>query len=182
MGNAYGIKLLIDTLLGKKNERIRELKLDRLRTFGKLKGANADYLRSVIGQMVIRGHVAQTEGKYPVLKPTALGARVLLNGEKAVIRLRREDLSAETGAGRGRKARPVEEGLFSELKALRRRIAREKGIPSFIIFSDATLADMCIKRPRNRTEFLKVSGVGQTKLEQYGDVFLKLLKGAGKGG
>jgi ATP-dependent DNA helicase RecQ len=181
MGNAYGMKPLTDTLLGKKNERMRELKLDRIKTFGKLKGKNADYLRTVIAQMVIRGYIAQTEGKYPVLKPTELGASALLNGEKVVIRLRREDIGAEGGAGRGRKARPVEGGLISDLKALRRRIAREKGVPSFIIFSDATLADMCKKRPRNRTEFLKVSGVGQTKLEQYGDVFLKLLKDAGKG-
>jgi ATP-dependent DNA helicase RecQ len=66
--------------------------------------------------------------------------------------------------------------LLDSLKELRNKIAREKGLPSYIVFNDKSLHDMCAILPRNDSEFLMVYGVGQNKLENYGNDFLKVIK------
>ena len=70
----------------------------------------------------------------------------------------------------------VDHGLYAELKALRRVIADEKNVPAYIVFSDATLVDMCKRMPSTLTEMLDVSGVGKVKLDMYGDRFLQVLR------
>ena len=70
-------------------------------------------------------------------------------------------------------------GLFERLRALRRRLADEKKVPAFVVFSDKALLDMAARRPQNREEFLDVHGVGQRKLEEYGDAFLAEIRGKG---
>ena len=69
----------------------------------------------------------------------------------------------------------VDSDLFSKLKELRFKLAAEKKVPAYIIFSDAALADMCSKMPSNDAEFLEVSGVGKVKLEAYGEKFLEVI-------
>jgi ATP-dependent DNA helicase RecQ len=69
----------------------------------------------------------------------------------------------------------IEESLFAALKDLRTRIAKEAGVPSYVIFSDATLRDMCRKQPATRSEFLLVSGVGAVKADKYADVFIETI-------
>ena len=67
---------------------------------------------------------------------------------------------------------PADDGLFQRLRALRGQIAEKKGIPPYVVFTDATLRDMCAKRPKTRTEMLGVTGVGEAKMRAYGEVFL----------
>ena len=77
---------------------------------------------------------------------------------------------------------PVDEALFEELRALRKQLADEQNVPAYVVFSDATLAEMAARRPATQTELLDVSGVGQAKLERYGDAFLEAIAGpAGEG-
>jgi ATP-dependent DNA helicase RecQ len=75
----------------------------------------------------------------------------------------------------GASAGYLDEGLFAKLKELRTRLAQEAHVPPYIIFSDASLRDMCRKRPENREQFLRVSGVGAVKLEKYGEMFIALI-------
>jgi ATP-dependent DNA helicase RecQ len=70
----------------------------------------------------------------------------------------------------------LEEALFARLKELRTRLAREAGVPAYVVFSDAALRDMCRRRPRNAKEFLGVNGVGAVKLEKYGDAFMAVIR------
>ena len=76
---------------------------------------------------------------------------------------------------KGRVIESVDRNLYAELKALRRVIADEKNVPAYIVFSDATLVDMCKKLPTTLSEMLEVSGVGSVKLNMYGDRFLQVL-------
>jgi ATP-dependent DNA helicase RecQ len=73
-------------------------------------------------------------------------------------------------------ARPVDEDLLEKLRALRRDLARKGGVPSYIVFSDAALRDMCVKLPETSETFLAVSGVGEVKQKKYGDVFTALIR------
>jgi superfamily II DNA helicase RecQ len=87
--------------------------------------------------------------------------------------------SGVAGIGsRGASAGYLDEGLFAKLKELRTRLAQEARVPPYIIFSDASLRDMCRKRPINREQFLQVSGVGSIKLEKYGEQFIALIAGS----
>ena len=77
--------------------------------------------------------------------------------------------------------REFDEGLFSELKKLRNNIARQEKVPAYIVFTDATLRDMCCKYPETLEELLNVAGVGAVKMEKYGPAFTELIRGYGNG-
>ena len=77
---------------------------------------------------------------------------------------------------------PVDEALFERLRALRKRLADEQDVPAYVVFGDATLADMAARRPATRAELLDVHGVGQAKLERYGDAFLATIAEGASGG
>ncbi len=170
MGQRYGVKLVTDTLLGRRNEKVRQLGLDTVKTYGRLKGADEDEVRAVIDHLVLHGYVEQTDDEYPVLKLSNRARGVLLDGETVLMRQRK---SADIKAVRDE---PVDRQLLNALKELRLTIAKEKQVPAFVVFSDATLADMCRKRPQNREEMLAVSGIGPAKLAQYGDAFLNSIR------
>ena len=85
-------------------------------------------------------------------------------------------VSAKKKSKKEKTTESVDRSLFAELKALRRELADENNVPAYIIFSDATLIDMCKKLPLTAEELLEVSGVGKVKLELYGDRFLQMLK------
>ncbi|GHV88600.1 ATP-dependent DNA helicase RecQ [Spirochaetia bacterium] len=89
--------------------------------------------------------------------------------------LGRRSQSARSDYGPSSALEPGDEGLFTRLKELRTRLAQEAHVPPYIIFSDASLRDMCRKRPVNREQFLQVSGVGSVKLDKYGEVFISLI-------
>jgi ATP-dependent DNA helicase RecQ len=72
----------------------------------------------------------------------------------------------------------VDEDLFERLRGLRKRLADEQRVPAYVVFSDATLAEMAARKPRTETELLEIGGVGQTKLARYGDAFLDVIAGA----
>ncbi len=171
MGNKYGVKMVVDTLLGRKNEKVRQLGLDAVKTYGRLKGADEDSIRSIIDHLALHGYIEQTDDEYPVLRLSVRARRVLLDGETVLMRQKQ---TAEVKAGHDE---PADRQLLNALKELRLAIANEKQVPAFVVFSDATLADMCHKKPENREDFLSVSGVGPAKLAQYGDAFLRSIRG-----
>ena len=168
MNQRFGIKMVIDVLRGSKNERIQRLGLDRLSTHGLLAESSERYLRAVINALLAEGYAALTDGDYPVLTLTDK-SQSLLRGEAA--------LTVRLPAQRKKKAAPLQaeldEQLFARLKALRAELADKARVPAYVVFTDAALRDMCQKLPRTPAEFLEVSGVGRTKLERYGDAFLR---------
>lgn len=170
MGQRFGTKLVVDTLLGRKNEKVRQLGLDEIKTYGQLKGADEEDVRAIIEHLVLHGYINQTDDEFPVLKLSSRARGVLFDGETVLMRQRKlTDIKLLRNE-------PVDRDLLNTLKALRYKIANEKRVPAFVVFSDATLTDMCRKRPVTEEELLSVSGIGPAKLAQYGEAFLHSIR------
>ncbi len=104
----------------------------------------------------------------------------MLHGERRVeMKLNRAlpEKKEKKAAGKTPAAGAADPGLYQKLRALRARLAREQGVPAYVVFTDAALEDMCRRRPESAAQFLEVSGVGQKKLERYGEAFLKAIRG-----
>ena len=177
VGQRFGARHVADVLRGADVARIRELGHDRLSTYGIGKDRSADGWMAIARQLVHLGFLRQDIANYSVLE-LAPAAWEVLRGERrvelAVWRPRRR----ADGGKRPRltaDGRAVDEALFGQLRALRKRLADEQGVPAYVVFSDATLAAMAALRPQTREELRRVSGVGDTKLVRYGEAFLAVL-------
>lgn len=195
----FGLSIVLGTLLGAKRARLKEVGALNYKSYGKLSDRKEAELRLLIDQMINAGYVIQTDGEYSVLRMGDISplrnenthvyikkakrtyAGELLNmagqtgrkaasgntsaateGSNAVSRTRKKSTDSLTAAGYE---------LFERLRALRLVIAREEGMPPYIIFNDKTLIDMCEKLPVDADTMLSVSGVGQNKLMKYGSRF-----------
>ncbi|GAB4245070.1 MAG: DNA helicase RecQ [Thermoleophilia bacterium] len=184
VGQRFGMGHVIDVLRGADTERIRAWGHHRLSTYGIGAHLSKDRWAGIFRQLIHRGYLYQDIARYSVLTLTP-EARPLLRGEVSLTlaRPRPRTLSALTKAGKaeqgaGRRSLPAagpERELFKRLRALRRRLADEQGVPAYIVFSDATLEEMAVRRPHTPEELLVVSGVGEKKLERYGQAFLEVL-------
>ncbi len=177
LNQGYGIKYVIDVLRGTSNERIRAAGHDRLSTWGIGAHFSVQEWASLIRQLIHRGYLEQDIARYSVLRLTS-AARPLLRGEETLelakprIRTpsRRRPSKAAAGAGR------YDEQLFEALRTLRKSIADAQGVPPYIIFGDATLVEMARELPATAAALLEITGVGQKKLERYGDDFLAVIR------
>ena len=195
----FGLSIVLGTLLGAKRARLKEVGALSYKSYGKLSDRKEAELRLLIDQMINAGYVIQTDGEYSVLRMGDISplrdenthvyikkakktyAGELLNmagqtgrkaasgntsdateGSNAASRTRKKSTDSLTAAGYE---------LFERLRALRLVIAREEGMPPYIIFNDKTLIDMCEKLPVDADTMLSVSGVGQNKLMKYGSRF-----------
>ena len=181
-GQRFGVGYVLDVLRGKDDERIRRFGHDRLSTFGIGADVDAGQWRSVVRQLIARGLLRVDVEQYGSLRLTA-AARPVLRGEETV-ELRRDALPARRPrpgrAARGRLPAAVEAGgqaLFDALRAHRRALAEQQGVPPYVIFHDASLVDMAARRPRSLAEFASITGVGATKLERYGETFVEIIRG-----
>jgi ATP-dependent DNA helicase RecQ len=191
MDERYGVKVIIDTLRGSKAERILQLGLDRLTTYGIMLEVGEKRIREIINYLVLNDYLALTNTEYPTVKLTLKSRAVLFDDEKLMMKLAADQPKIKKGKGselKGKKGKSqgiakqgqsnkvsVNNDLFNQLKELRLGLAQDKKVPAFVIFSDAALMDMCARMPSTAAEFLEVSGVGKTKLTQYGDVFLDVI-------
>jgi ATP-dependent DNA helicase RecQ len=179
VGQRFGVRHVVEVLRGADTARIRDLGHDRLSTYGIGRDVSADAWMSIFRQLIHGGYLRQDVAQYSVLKLTPAAGEIL-RGE------RRLDLAVHRGVVRARPAkqarltadgRAVDDALFDRLRALRKRLADEQGVPAYVVFSDATLAAMAALRPTTKEELLRVSGVGQVKLARYGAAFLAVLTG-----
>jgi ATP-dependent DNA helicase RecQ len=187
-GQRFGVNHVLDVLLGKDSERMRELGHDRLSTYGIGTELDAHQWRAVFRQLVAAGLLTVDAEGFGALKLTE-ACRPVLRGEQAV--WLRKDARPPRGGGRRERVSkrvsvgPVDgpgEALFDALRALRRSLADAQDVPAYMIFSDATLREMVAVQPRTLDELAEVSGVGQRKLAQYGEDFLSvILEHAGQG-
>jgi len=186
---SFGIAHVIDVLRGSENEKMLRLGHDRLSTFGVGVDVSRDHWQSLIRQLIHRGYLTQDIARYSVLKLTAK-AQPLLRGEEPLVLAKprtrvptkRQRKAADRSArAAGLAGLDVDEALFERLRALRKRLADEQRVPAYVVFSDATLAEMAARKPRTFAELLEVGGVGQTKLERYGDAFIEVIAGGENG-
>jgi ATP-dependent DNA helicase RecQ len=175
-GQRFGVQHLVDVLLGRHSERVQRLGHEQLSTFGIGKGINDKGWFSIYRQLVTLGYLAVDPEGHGGLKLDPR-ARPLLKGEMELMLRKDAEPSLGTSASKGRPARTTEETrLFEDLRILRRELAETQGVPPYVIFQDAVLDEMIRKRPQSLAEFARLSGVGQKKLERYGDAFLNALK------
>jgi len=177
VGQRFGMRHVVDVLRGADNERVRSLRHNELSTYGIGNDHTDAEWTSLFRQLIHRGYLVQDIASYSILKLTP-EARPLLKGE-AKLELARPRIR-ERNKKKRKLLAPVEgrdEILFELLRELRKDLAREEGIAPYMVFGDAALTQMAILLPSNRDEFLDINGVGASKLEKYGDVFLKEISG-----
>ena len=185
LGGRFGALHVADVLTGAATERIRTLKHDGLPCYGALDTTSKHDVRTWIDQLIGQGLLTRSDGQYPTLALTANGARVL-RGEttagslsrisRAVHargdRQRRDDEQSEAGTP----GPPESQRLFEALRALRRTLADERGVPPYVIFSDASLREMVRLKPVTESAFLAVKGVGEWKSRTFGERFIAVIR------
>jgi len=173
----FGAQYVIDVLTGKSNERMTRNSHDKLSTFAIGAEHSSAEWRGIFRQLIAHGYlIADTEG-YGVLKLMPKAWPLLKRGccEHAVmLRRLRKPATAQKKSGStvSSNLSPQDRLLFEALRVLRARLAKGQNVPPYVIFPDKTLTEMAIVKPQNSSQMLDVSGVGQTKLARYGDIFL----------
>ena len=179
----YGIAIIAGVLMGANRASLKELGMTESASYGALKNLSEARIRELINLMITEGYLYQTKAQYSVLRIGDIGP--LLNDDAQIIlKVDRQETEPEKKSKSAKAMRKKMAGeltsqgseLFELLRKLRTEIASEEGVPPYIIFSDKTLIDMCVKLPENEEQFLDVSGVGAHKLEKYGDRFLRVIR------
>ncbi len=171
-GQRFGVSYLIDVLLGKDDERIKQFGHDRQSTFGIGKALDEKQWHSVFRQLVAKSLVEVDFEGHGSLKLTD-ACRPVLRGEQTLM-LRKDVHTGKIKRDKTEKRLP-DDSLWNALRAKRREIADRQDLPPYVIFHDATLMAMAENRPKNRQQLAMISGVGERKLELYGDEFLAVL-------
>lgn len=170
-GQRYGKKVICDVLRGSKNERLISAGLSRQSTYGIMADCTEKRLRDIIEYLCENGYMTAEGDEYPILRLTPKSRGVLTGSETLRMMLeipqKKKASSAKSAA-----LPPEDEKLLTALKELRKSLAMRQSVPAYVVFSDATLMDMCRIKPKTRDEFMEVSGVGQRKAIRYGEVFL----------
>ena len=171
-GQFYGAKMITDILRGVSSDRICRARLDRQSTFGIMKDVRATEIKYIIEKLEEQECIISVGAGKPILRVTEMSYPILKGKASVKIRKARQLKSVSQKA----EIHSVDTELFDALKVVRMYFAKKKGVPAFVIFSDATLADMCRVMPTTEAEFLSVSGVGTNKLEKYGEAFMRVIR------
>ncbi|MFM2301047.1 MAG: helicase RecQ, partial [Pseudomonadota bacterium] len=177
-GQSYGFGHIEKVLIGASDERITARGHDQLSVFGIIEPDETHLLRPLVRALQARGSLLPTEHG-----GLALGsdARAILKGEAAVLiaipprQERTRKGKRGSGADRGG-INPVGDPLFEALRALRREIALEAGVPPYVVFHDSTLRELATARPQSLSEMGEIAGIGARKLEAHGDAFLAIIR------
>lgn len=175
--NTYGATTIAAILRASMNEQIEKNNLDSLSTYGIMRGATEKYIRRIIGELRMQGYLTVDESTiYRVPSLTAKARDILYGGVH--IFMKEQATASMTAKKKKQVAKDVTigGGLLEQLKAERTRLARTLAVPAYIVFTDATLYDMCHVMPKNMDELLTVAGVGKVKAEKYGENFLEIIR------
>ncbi|MFJ8260518.1 DNA helicase RecQ [Rummeliibacillus sp. NPDC094406] len=164
MGQKFGKTMVAQVLVGSKNQKIRSFGFESLSTYGLLKEMTIKEVTNFMEFMIAEDLLAVNQGTMPTIYVTPKGKEVLVANRKVE---RRGVIVTKQIADT--------DPLFEELRIVRKQLADEANVPPFVIFSDKSLRDMCAKKPTNDQEFLDVNGVGENKLEKYGEIFLNAI-------
>ena len=172
-GERFGAEHIVDVMLGADTERVRRWRHEQLTTYGLMKGTNRKALTNMLYQLLDDGLLDRTAEERPVLRLNDASWAVL-RGQRTVRLLQPKTEVSKTRFDQ-ESWEGVDRGLFESLRTLRREIADERGVPAYVLFSDATLRDLARVRPGSAAAFLDVRGVGERKLADFGQRFLGLI-------
>jgi ATP-dependent DNA helicase RecQ len=174
-GERFGADYTAAVLTGSEEERILKNRHDQLSTYGILSAHSKSAVRDWVEQLIEQESLERV-GEYSVLKVTEKGWRILKGKERPLLLEPAKKQEARKPAMRLDTWTGVDEDLFEVLRRLRKKLADARRLPAYVVFGDAALRDMARRRPTTPSEFLLVHGVGEKKLEQYGDVMLEAIR------
>ncbi|MCL2002570.1 MAG: DNA helicase RecQ [Oscillospiraceae bacterium] len=175
LGYPVGATLIVRVLCGGKDKRVLELGLDQLTTYGLMSTVPRPQIRDYIEHLESAGYL-RTDPVHGGVELTPMSGEVLFRGGQVLMSVKQSPVAEK--AHTAKTEAPVgdgDPGLFTALKALRFKLAQEEGVPAYIVFSNANLADMARKEPKTMAEFKTVSGVGEIKAARYGEAFLQAI-------
>lgn len=176
-GQRFGVMHLIDVLSGKDTAKIKQFNHQQLSVFGIGKEISQGQWSSVYRQLVAGGLLEADIEAYGGLKLTEISRPVLRGEQEVWLRQDAEKIKRPKASGRKQGfSGSNEDPLWQALKSKRMELAREQGVPPYVIFHDATLLEIMQQRPGSLPEMARISGVGQAKLSKYGDAFLQVLE------
>lgn len=165
MKRGFGTTMIVDVLRGSKNRRVLDLGFDKLSTYGIMKNYKGEKLKEFINTLVSHGFIDLIEGDYPVIR---------LNNKSMLVLKGKEEVKFKEYVVDKKIIEDNE--LVMILKELRLEIAKEEGVPPYIIFGDITLKEMSSVYPRTKEEFLSISGIGEKKYDKYGERFSNVIR------
>lgn len=187
-GQRFGAAVICDVLKGSKSEKVASRELDTLSTYGIM----ADYKKSRITQLidglVMGGYLSRSDDEYRIISVTEKGDSAVKSRERITVKVRVGEDKPEKGtekfsrnkseARQKAQTAPDNENkaLFDRLRELRFKIAKEKGLPAYLLFTNKSLEEMAERKPVTESDFLDINGVGSVKLEAYGKEFLAEIK------
>ena len=176
--SGLGIAVTVRLLRGSRDQRVLQLGLDKLPTYGVMSGTDRALIRAYIDYLVERGYLRLDGAEYPVLRTTPLARQVLFQGEQVCYTFRRPDQQQPPPRPKEAAApvQPADQSLFEALRQLRTRLAMAQNVPAYLVFSNAALMDMAARQPRTMDAFMEVSGVGAVKAKRYGADFLAAIE------
>jgi len=180
-GQRFGAAHVVDVICGADTQKIRDFRHDEVKTYGAGKGKTKRHWRSIIDDLIAQEFLAISPDGLPILHVTQAGGEVLFGRRSFSVLKKRQAETAPKASRTGRRAESPEHageydaGLFEHLRALRTRLAREKNVPPYVVFSDRTLREMSQLAPSSEEEMRSVTGIGEKKLAQYGQAFLEAI-------
>jgi ATP-dependent DNA helicase RecQ len=186
---SFGKTMIIDILRGSSNEKIKRFGLDSLSVWGIMTEEKTHRIRTILDFLIKEGCLLTEGDEYPVVTLGEGIEEILKEERRLFMKLPKEQKPQASPL----KLQPVsrksvsaysepppqyvdDNGLFEKLKDLRKKIAAEEGVPAYIIFTNASLEDMCRRKPISLIQFSAVNGVGAVKLEKYGEAFVEVIK------
>jgi ATP-dependent DNA helicase RecQ len=174
-GERFGADYSAGVLTASQEDRILANGHDRLSTYGLLKDSGRSAVRDWIEQLADQGYVERA-GEYGVLKITAKGRLILKGKAQPLLLVPAKKIPARKPVAANISRESVDSELFEKLRELRLELARQRSVPAYIIFGDATLRDLARKRPSSPEDLLLISGIGLKKLDTYGKRILEVIR------
>ena len=175
----YGMNVIIGALRGSNTARLRSYRVDRWKCFGIRKEIREAMLKNIVEELLLQGYLTETNDIYRIIKLTPECEEILTGDVTITCKWSERKEEAKSTKIRKKKNGKAEIlnakglALFDKLRARRMELAREENLPPYIIFSDKTLVDMCVKLPFTKDEMLEVTGVGENKYNRYGEQFIQ---------
>ena len=170
----FGIAHVADVLRGSRSQKVIGVGHERLNVYGIVRDFSKDDIRTIAIQLIDKRLLVKAEGKYPTLAVTPRGREFIRSA--GVIRLRRKHERTDGMDGPKKPPFDYDHGLFEALRELRWMLAEDQGVPPYVVFGDASLREMAHYAPMSKESFARITGVGEVKLEQYGDIFLLYIR------
>ncbi|MGV8982033.1 DNA helicase RecQ [Clostridium sp.] len=165
MKERFGTTLIAEVLRGSKNKKVLDLGFDKLSTYGIIKQYTVKEIRDLINVLTAEDYLSLEDGKFPVVRLKEKAVAVLKSKEKVYQKVEK------------RKAKAAKDtGLFEILRSLRKEISEREKVPPYIVFADSALREMSEYFPVNNKELLNIKGVGESKLNKYGEEFISAIK------